>query len=150
MTELVQGTVKREVERIWLKSLEGAWIDIIQLPYYEMLKRRDNAMKMSMELSDGDTPRKMDLAFANEWTTQFDFKNCIADHNISDDQGTKMDFSNPLTFQILDPRVGLEIETLIANLNQEEEKKRRDFTPAPSSSSTDSPETPSEPTAVTP
>lgn len=147
-----RAVVQRETVKRELKSVEEGWVELIQLPYYEMLKRRDNAMKMSMELNPnlGDEDiRRLDLGFANEWTTQFDFANCIADHNLTDDQDKKLDFKNELVFQILDPRVGLEIEKLITELNQEEARKQEDFTPAPSSSSTDSPQTPNDDTVET-
>ena len=147
-----RAVVQRETVKRELKSVEGGWVELIQLPYYEMLQRRDNAMKMSMELNPNlgeDDIRRLDLGFANEWTTQFDFANCIADHNLTDDQDHKLDFKNALVFQILDPRVGLEIEKLITELNQEESRKQVDFTPAVSSSSTDSPETPKDDTIET-
>lgn len=140
-----RAVVQRDTVRRELKSVEGGWVDLIQLPYHDMLKRRDNAMKMSMELNPNlsdDDIRRLDLGFANEWTTEFDFANCIADHNLTDDQDNKLDFKNPLVFEILDPRVGLEIEKLITELNQEESARQKDFTRAASSFSTDSPETP--------
>lgn len=140
-----RAVVQRDTVRKELKSVEGGWVELTQLPYHDMLKRRDNAMKMSMELNPNLTDediRKLDLGFANEWTTSFDFANCIADHNLTDDQDNKLDFKNELVFQILDPRVGLEIEKLITELNQEETKRQENFTPAASSSSTDSSETP--------
>jgi len=105
-------------------------------------------MELNPNLGEDDI-RRLDLGFANEWTTQFDFANCIEDHNLTDDQDNKLDFKNPLVFQILDPRVGLEIEKLITDLNQEESRKQQDFTPAASSSSTDSPETPKDDSTVT-
>jgi hypothetical protein len=132
---VIQESVRRE-----LKSCPGGWVDLKQLPYSDMLRRQDKAMQYSTEPGKADS--KVNIAFANEWTTKFDFARCIVDHNLEDEDGNKLDFKNQLVLDILDPRIGAEIDQLIAEMHTVEEDAVEDFTPAPSSSSTDMLKTP--------
>jgi hypothetical protein len=142
------GTRKIETTREDLKSLPGAWIELRQLSYDEMLERRDGATQILMErgIKNADS-QQMAVKVLNRWSNQYSFPRCIEDHNITDEQGVKLDFSRPeRVFPILDPKVGAEIEALIDKLNQEDEVGE-DFTPVPDSLSVDgekSPETTSE------
>ena len=52
---------------------------------------------------------------------EFEFKNCIVDHNLEDDDGNLLDFSNPMSLSILNPKIGSEIDRYIEELNQEDE-----------------------------
>jgi hypothetical protein len=52
---------------------------------------------------------------------EFEFKNCIQDHNLEDDNGAKIDFNNPMSYRILHPKIGAEIAAAIDKLNQEDE-----------------------------
>jgi len=129
------GTRKIETVRHDLKSLEGAYVDLRQLSYDEMLERRDGATQILMErgIKGADT-QQMNVKVLNRWSNQYSFPRCIADHNITDENGTLLDFSKPEhVFKILDPKVGAEIETLIDKLNQEDEDPET-FTPAQDSS----------------
>lgn len=105
-------------ERIELKSLPGAFVVLRPVSFGQKLTRRDRATKMSMELAErsGDDSNKVDVEFLNRWTRAFDFQNCIVDHNLELSNGQKMDFGNPTTLDVLDPRVGSEIETHIDKL----------------------------------
>jgi hypothetical protein len=70
----------------------------------------------------------MEFETANEWAVQFDFAYCIVDHNLTDTKEQKLDFSNPMTFKSLNPRIGTEIEYAIADLNElEDEEDFEDF-----------------------
>lgn len=134
-----RATVKTDVEHKELKSCEGGWVDLRQLPFHDMLIRRDKSTNLSMEMSNGkakdDEARRMGIEMANLWTAQFEFANCIVDHNLEDDEGNKLDFSEKAvskTLRILDPKIGSEIERYIDELNQEEDDLE-DFTKRPSS-----------------
>jgi hypothetical protein len=62
------------------------------------------------------------------------------DHNLEDEFGNKLDFSNGMTLQVLDPRIGVEIERYIDELNQDaEDEEQEDFTQLATSSLEDSP-----------
>jgi hypothetical protein len=72
--------------------------------------------------------QKIDLETMSRWTRQFEFSNCIVDHNLEDEHGVKLDFTNPMTLSVLDPKVGEEIEQYIEELNMEgDEESLEDF-----------------------
>lgn len=117
------------------------YVVLRQLSFDEMLERRDGATKVLMERGVGgrNADAKMAVQIANKWSNHFSFPRCIVEHNLTDENGTLFDFSEKgiaATFKMLDPKVGAEIETLVDELNQEEEEPE-DFTKQPSSSSLD-------------
>lgn len=143
------GTRKMETVRRELKSCPpDGFVVLRQLSYDEMLERRDGATKVLMERGDSgrNADAKMAVQIANRWSNYFSFPRCIAEHNITDDNGVPLDFSSKgieLTFKSLDPKLGAEIEALIDEMNQEEEEPK-DFTKDASSSSLDEKNLPSE------
>lgn len=116
---------------------EPGYIMVRPLPYGMKLERRDKATKMAMEVEAGKTGRRrnnaeqsqrFDLETMSEWASQYDFSYCIGDHNLLDSAGNKLNFSNPMTFKLLDPKVGSEIETIINELNEDvDEESLEDF-----------------------
>lgn len=125
-----RATVRTEVQRVDLKSCPDGWVDIKQLPYYEMLVRRDKGGKLFF---DTEEEGRVEIATLQAWARQYEFEHCIADHNLEDDNGQKLDFANEMTFKVLDPRIGQEIEEAIDKLHNVEENVK-DF-PSPVSSS---------------
>jgi hypothetical protein len=100
-----------------LKSLEGAFVDLRRMPYGKWLKRQE--MSLRMELSGtGKNDAHGELAMANAEVTFFEFKECIADHNLEDDQGNKLNFQTRDAVMYLDPRVGNEIGQYIMELHE--------------------------------
>ena len=136
-------------EREELKTLEGAYIEVRPLPYGMKLTRRDKATKMSMEAQarrgrGTDDTTQFNLETMNEWAAAFDFKYCIGDHNLTDANDVPLDFSNAMVLKILDPRVGSEIESILAKYNEDEsEESIEDFLERHTKSS------PEEPTPLT-
>ena len=140
------ATVSLELgEKINLKSLEGAYVRLKSMPFGKKLERRDKATRMSMMMEaenrkkgKKDEPTEVKLDILNRWSTAFDFAQCIGEHNLTDDNDKPLDLSNPDVLDILDPRVGTEIEALIADLIGDDEELT-DFTlPATSSSADES------------
>lgn len=133
---LVNATVPADAERFHLKSVEGAWVDLKPLPYGLLIERRDKASRMSM-VSDrgGRTENRMDIDMMQSETRRYEFNHCVIDHNLGDGNGRKLNFSNPSEMNLLDPKVGQEIEQLIDTLNQLEEVDEENFTTVPTSSS---------------
>ena len=138
------ATRKIETVRHDLKSLSGAWVELRQLSYDEMLERRDGATQILMERGIKDTDsQQMNVKVLNRWSNQYSFPRCIVEHNLTDDTGKLLDFSKPeYVFPMLDPKVGAEIESLIDRLNQEDEEPEV-FTPPQDSSSPDGQSEPS-------
>jgi hypothetical protein len=127
-----RATVKTEPQRINLKSCEGGWVDIKQLPYHEMLVRRDKGGKLFF---DQESEGRVEIATLQAWARAYEFEHCIIDHNLTDENDQKLDFSNEATLSILDPRIGQEIEAAIDELHNIEEDVK-DF-PSPASSSSE-------------
>ena len=131
-----KATVSQELHHYDLKSVDGGFVALKQLSFDQMLERRDKAMRTSMEASQGRQPTsKIELESMMQWTRFFEFSNCIVEHNLEGDDGQLLNFSNPMTLKILDPKVGAEIERLIEELNQEDEESLEDFTKRLSTSS---------------
>lgn len=112
-----------------LKSLDDAWITVRPLPYGKKMERRDKASKMYMEWSasegkqvSADELSRVSIEFLNKWSAIFDMTYCIGDHNLEDSSGKKLDLSSPMALDILHPRVGTEIETILAKLNGDEDE----------------------------
>jgi hypothetical protein len=138
------ATVSDQYERHDLKSLVGAYLMLRPLPYGKKLDRREKAMKMSMETEPenraqrrGKEPNsgsgdKVDIEFIQRATKQIEFTYCIGEHNLTDANGAPLNFGNPLTLDVLDPKVGTEIEILLETLNGDD-LNEEDFTNVPSS-----------------
>ncbi|MBA3357805.1 MAG: hypothetical protein H0U18_18065 [Pyrinomonadaceae bacterium] len=54
----------------------------------------------------------------NVAVTEFEFRNCITDHNLEDENSHLIDFTRPMQAWRLDPKVGKEIGDRIDELNQ--------------------------------
>jgi hypothetical protein len=132
-----KATVSQELHHHDLKTLPGGFVKLKQLSFDQMLERRDKAMKMSMAGGNNEriTNSRVELESAMQWTRYFEFSNCIVEHNLEDDNGAPLNFSNTMTLRILDPKIGAEIERYIEELNQEDEESLEDFTKQLSSSS---------------
>jgi hypothetical protein len=130
------ATVSHEPVRRELKSCPpDGYVDLLQLPYFDMLERRDGASRLYAQASEeGDVDNKLFMESMQQWSRSYEFKKCIVGHNLTDKNGVPLDFSKAETLRSLSPNVGHEIERLIDELNGEAEEGE-DFTPAPSSSS---------------
>ena len=129
---MMTGGVRKE-----LRTLPDGFVELRQMSYSEMLARRDIVTRLSMsQKKDND---KIDVELANLAANRFSFAKCIIDHNLEDEFGNKLDFQNDMTLQVLDPRIGVEIEQYIDELNQDaEDEEQVGFTQLATSSSEDS------------
>lgn len=112
------------LEEYKLKSVEGGEVKLKRLTYGQKLHRRAMVSKMRIEQQRGkskDFSGELDLI--NERATQYDFANCIVDHNLEDESGAKLNFQVVADIQRLDPRIGEEIDNLIGELNNFEEEE---------------------------
>jgi hypothetical protein len=104
-----------------LKTLPEGWVELRRLSYGQKLERRAMTSVASAESSGRGKSVRMQMQMINEKATVFDFTHCIVDHNLEDDDGNKLDLSQPYHIKRLDPRVGDEIEALLDKLNNYEE-----------------------------
>jgi hypothetical protein len=116
-----KATVTTDTQHFELKSLEGAYVDVRALSYGEKKAREDIASRMYAEsLERNGTRPENNRLFIDTMARQsvlYDFQRCIIDHNLEDDRGNKLNFNNDGTLDILDPRVGSELEKILSMLN---------------------------------
>jgi hypothetical protein len=136
---LPNATISTDVEHFDLKSLDGAFVDLVALPFGQRLNRRDMISQMSMEQQEGrgrrNEPTEVNIKMFTRKAREYEFARCIVDHNLEDANGNKLDFRNAMTLEVLHPKVGEEIETLIDELHGEGEEDLEDFTKRATSSS---------------
>jgi hypothetical protein len=120
-----------EYERYELKTAPpDGYIMLRPLPFGMKLARRSKATRTMMRMpapSKANQGKKIDQSMEiesmDEVTTLIDFSYCIGDHNLTDKNGEKLDFTNKMTLKLLNPKVGSEIERLISELNEDEDEE---------------------------
>ena len=116
-----RATVSTEAVRKDLKSCPGGYVMLKQLSFGDMLKRRDRAARYTSLQANG-AQGNIQIDILNEFSRLHDFPRCVIDHNLEDEEGKKLDFSEhmiKMTLEVLDPRIGSEIEGYIDEMNQE-------------------------------
>jgi len=115
-----KAVVQTEAITYNLKSLPGGWVQLRPLTFGQLLKRREMASRMSAVSQGNKQPDKYTMEVILHQTNLFDFKHCIMDHNLfeDDDDLVKFNFADPKAFEKLDPRIGSEIEFEISKLNE--------------------------------
>lgn len=135
------GTVTQEPVRRELKTLPpDGFVSLRQLPYWDVLERRDQGSRAVMEQSQKKAGKQQDdakmvIETYQTWERAYTFKNCIVDHNITDANGVQLDFTKPQTLRMLNPKVGVEIEQYIDELNSADEDEEELFPSAATKSS---------------
>lgn len=139
------AVVTTEAQRYDLKTAPpDGYIMARPLPYGAKLERRDKAtvMRMEQEVQRGKRKsrqrpqedketQKIELDMKSNWAALHDFSYCITDHNLTDENGAKLDFDNPLVLKYLDPKIGSEIERILSDINDDDEESMEDFTKPP-------------------
>lgn len=116
---------------------ENGWIELRPLPFGRVLDRQDETMEMQMKArrpqdrkrkgQDSELP-DINLKSLNRKATEFDFAYCIGIHNLTDVNKEPLDLTNPIVFNVLDPRIAQEISSLIDGLNNpDDEEGAEDF-----------------------
>lgn len=126
-----RATVSQETVRIELTTCEGGYVELRTLSYYEMMQRRDIMARISTEQTGSSRSRstKQVMEMMNAAVTQFEFENCIRNHNLEDENGVLLDFRNPLALRSLDPKIGAEIGRHIDSLNKDDDAEDLDSSP---------------------
>lgn len=117
-----RATVSRDTtDKIMLASCPDGFIMLRRLSYGEFLRRQELGMEMAINSKQGSKDNNLDLKMMQRAVQEFEFKNCIVDHNLEDDNGNPLDFRLASTIDNLDPRIGQEIGKHIDQLIQFEE-----------------------------
>lgn len=120
-----------EVFRFDLKTLPanngdaGGYVVLRRLTYHQMMQRRDIAAKIGWEerrskgKTNADESIKAMMEIMNVATMEYEFKHSIVEHNLEDEAGRLIDFTNAKSYVNLHPKIGAEIGKYIDELNQE-------------------------------
>ncbi len=113
-----RATISTDSQRFELKSLPEGFVTIRRMSYGRWLERQEMALQIQFNQSQGKGKGMQgDVKALQRITTEFEFKECIVDHNLTDDNDTPLDFRAVGILQKLDPRVGNEIESIIQELH---------------------------------
>ncbi len=113
----VATTSPEETERHDLKSLEEAFVELRSMTYGEWLHRRDMATKMAIEGDPRKKDSKVTIDAIQTETTLYEFSKCIVDHNLTDARDRQLNLGERRDFSQLHPKIGEEIQGLIADMN---------------------------------
>jgi hypothetical protein len=104
-----------ETHRYDLKSLPEGFVVLSRLSYGQKLERQQISMEMQMRSQGKDAEGSFSIATTK--VAQFDFKHCVVDHNLEDENGKKLNFAAPSDVDRLHPQIGEEVGDLIDKLN---------------------------------
>jgi len=121
-----------ETFRFDLKSVPEGFVVLRRLTYGEVLARQEMGTKMSTPVRDGSGPSELTFDLGVTDSFVYLFSKSIVDHNLEDDQGRKLNFTDRRDVVRLDNRCAQEIGDFIDTVNSNE-----DLTPL-LSTSTDS------------
>lgn len=113
---MARAQVSIEPEHFDLKSCEGGYVKLRRLSYGKK-KERAAMTSMSFIMNKKSDDIQAEMAMANLEVTKYEFSNCIVEHNLEKEDGTLFDFKSAADIELLDPRIGEEIDMLITKLN---------------------------------
>lgn len=125
-----------ETSRHDLKSVPGGYVVVRRLSYGKYLDRQTEAMDVKARAQRGED-MSMELKMMGRKTTAIEFRECIVEHNLTDENDLPLDLSFPGTLDRLDSRVGQELDDILKELNTFEGELGKSSTTS-SGSSTDS------------
>lgn len=108
-------------EHIDLKSCPDGYVELRKMTYGQYLERQALAMDMQMQTGKKNSGATMDINMAQRAVAEFEFRHCVAGHNLEDEQGNILDFKNAVHVHLLDPQIGQEIGENIDRMNSWEE-----------------------------
>lgn len=112
----LEETVRKD-----LKTLPGAFVVLRKMNYGQVIARRE-MLKMSVSSAKGSKDFRGEMAMASKEITRFEFSHCVVEHNLEREEGVLLNLSSVTDFDVLDPRVGQEIEKYIGDMNNFEEE----------------------------
>ena len=115
-------TTPGEVVHKELKSLPEGFVDLQRMTYGQVVQRRALSKLSVMQNKGSNKSITGEMAMASSEISLFEFSHCIVDHNLEDLDGRKLNLGTKGDFDKLDPRVGQEIEDLIAEMNSFDEE----------------------------
>jgi len=108
-----------DTERLDLKSCPEGYVVLRRLTYGQMLERR--AMTKMEFTGGGKKDISGQMALANAAVQLYEYKHCVVEHNLTDENDRQLNFGSAIDVARLDPRIGTEIEVKIGEMNNYEE-----------------------------
>ena len=108
-----------ETQKFELKSCPEGYVVLKRLTYGQIVQRR-TMMTMSLAMgkkNDKNAEAKGEMALASVEVNNFEYANCVVEHNLEKADGTPLNLKSPVDLQFLDPRIGQEIELHISEMN---------------------------------
>lgn len=122
---VVDNQVKFELK----SAPPDGFVSIRRMNYGESLKRRDMMANVAMEMRDrkgrdDKETTKIQMEILSEKTAIWEFSNLVMEHNLTDANGSPLNFKNPDHVKMLQGKIGDEIQNYINNLNSFEEDEQ--------------------------
>lgn len=122
-----------DTETFKLKTLPGAFVTLRRMSYGQILQRR-SLMKLTFTSQGKGKSAEGEIAMANKKVNLFEYQTCIVEHNLERVEGQLLNLGNAVDVEMLDPKVGQEIEKYIEKLNNFEDEDAGDEDPGNSDS----------------
>jgi hypothetical protein len=91
-------------------------------------------MKLTFQTQGKSKNVEGEIAMANKKVNLYEFQQCVVEHNLEKVEGKLLNLSDPNDVEMLDPKVGQEIEKYMNELNNFEDEDSGDEDPGNSSS----------------
>ncbi len=116
-----KATVNIDSKRFELKTCPEGYVELMAMPYGKKLFRQQ--MASAMRFSGGGKGKNFEgeMDLTNAKVIEYEFKECITDHNLEKEDGKPLDFTKARDVNALDPRIGEEISTQISKMNNFED-----------------------------
>jgi hypothetical protein len=123
---MAKGTSSGKLsDRLPVKSAPpDGYVVLRRRTYGEKKKRDDMQVRMTVAAAEKQQqngqlaqPEAMSMEINSLLVARYDFRTCVVEHNITDENDRLLDFSNPADLELMDEPVGEEIEKLIRDFN---------------------------------
>ena len=133
-----RATLSLAPTRYNLKHCPEGYVELRRMSFGELLASQDLAYQVSVKANEQnqDDP-ELGMNMSQMAVHEYQFKTCIVDHNLEDEQGNKLNFQKvPQHVHMLDPLVGQEIARQIDLMHRLEQKFPNSEKPSINGSST--------------
>lgn len=122
------STVKKNLKT----APPDGFVVLRRLSFGQKLERQEMATRQVIRGEEGNRAQRrgnqapnnmeVDIKMLQRVVTEYEFKHCVVDHNLTIDDTQKFNFEDPTTIDRLDPRIGDEISQYIGQMNNFDEE----------------------------
>jgi hypothetical protein len=113
-----RATVSTAPQRFELKTCPEGWVKMRRMSYGELLTSQDMAFQVQMKASENNSDEAdMGISVTRAAISAFQINTCVMDHNLEDENGRKLVFSDDADVTSLDPNIGQELTKLIDDMH---------------------------------